>query len=287
MQKRSLLLILSSIVILGCAANMKSIENETLLPEIDVVQVKENSDQALKLAQELKLDVEALSSKVNENDNKISLLADDVSSVSAAKIEEIENRMALLIEAVKDLQIQIKALGNVSLHAVKKTSAVPADATFSPSEVQQSSQKKISNSKSPVVETVTKSQTEALLESSEDELYSTGLRTWNSHNYKEAIVIFNNVLQKFPNGIYGGNANFWIGESYFALGEYASAVKAYDKVFAFKGSSKIDASMYKIGITYIKMGQQVLAKQQLTNLITRYPSSDYTSKAKKILDEMK
>jgi hypothetical protein len=42
-------------LLIGCASSLNQAENETLLPEIDVVQVKEYSEEALKLAQEVKM----------------------------------------------------------------------------------------------------------------------------------------------------------------------------------------------------------------------------------------
>jgi tol-pal system protein YbgF len=258
MGKKILISFCASILI-GCAAHTRQIENEALLPEIDVVQVKENSDQALKLAQEIKLDVDALNTKITENDNKLTALSDDVSSVSIAKIEEIENRISLLIEAFKDMQAQIKNLEVSSLRNQKSTS--PNDATFSPS--------------SKVVGTP------------EVDLYNTGLRAFNSRNYKEAINIFTNVLERFPSGEYSTNANFWIGECFYSIGEFSSAIKSYEKVLLVKSSSKADDALFKIGITYNKLGQQNLARQELQNLVNRYPASEYVSRAKKYLEEIR
>jgi len=246
-------------LLFGCAAQRKQLDNEAMLPEIDVVQVKENSDQALKLSQEMKLDVEALTTKLTENDNKLTALSDDVSSVSTAKIEEIENRLSLLVEAFKDMQAQIKSL-ELSPLKNQKSSSQP-DATFSPS-----------------------SQT---LGSAEVDLYNTGLRTFNSRNYKEAIRIFTDVLTRFPSGEYVDNAYFWIGESYFCLGEFASAIKSYERVLSIKGSSKTDDALFKTGVTYNKMGQQSLAREQFDKLINRYPASEYVERSKKYLDEIK
>lgn len=244
--------------LISCAAQKKQLENEALLPEIDVVQVKENSDQALKLSQEIKLDVEALTAKLTENDNKLTNISDEVSSVSIAKIEEIENRISLLVEAFKDMQAQIKALENNSLRNHKPAQV---DATFSPS-----------------------AQT---LGSAEVDLYNTGLRAFNSRNYKEAIRIFTDVLTRFTSGEYVDNAHFWIGESYFSMGEFASAIKSYGRVLSFKGSSKIDDALFKTGVTYIKMGQQSLAHEELEKLVNRYPASEYVGRAKKYLEEIK
>ena len=59
-----LFVVCSTLLLHHCAKNVPPPEGSALLPEIDVIQVKENSDEALKLAQEAKLDVEALNSKV-------------------------------------------------------------------------------------------------------------------------------------------------------------------------------------------------------------------------------
>ncbi len=251
-----------SVVVLfaGCAVQTKQLANEALLPEIDVVQVKENSDQALKLSQEIKLDVEALNTKLTENDNKLTMLADEVSSVSTAKIEEIENRISLLIEAIKDMQAQIRGLETMGLRSSKTTTSAP-DPTFSPAG--------------------------QIIGSAEIDLYNTGLRAFNSRNYKDAIKIFTNVITKFPSGEYTDNANFWIGESFYSLGEFTSAIKSYEKVLTFKSSSKADDAQFKLGVTYNKMGQQTLAKQELDKLVNRYPASEYVSRAKKLLDEIR
>ncbi|HMA65909.1 MAG TPA: tetratricopeptide repeat protein, partial [Chitinispirillaceae bacterium] len=258
MNSRIILLLSVVVLLAGCAAQVKQLENEALLPEIDVVQVKENSDQALKLSQEIKLDVEALNTKLTENDNKLTMLADEVSSVSTAKIEEIENRISLLIEAIKDMQAQIKGMEAMALRAPKTSTSSP-DPTFSPSA--------------------------QILGSPEIDLYNMGLRAFNSRNYKDAIKIFTDLLTKFSSGEYADNAHFWIGESFYSLGEFTSAIKSYEKVLTFKSSSKADDAQFKLGVTYNRMGQQTLAKQEFDKLVSRYPVSEYVSRARKMLGE--
>ncbi|MDD5676177.1 MAG: hypothetical protein PHC61_18540, partial [Chitinivibrionales bacterium] len=145
----------------GPASQRLAKKSESLLPEIDVVQVKENSDEALKLAQEAKLDVQMLTTKNTEVDNKLISLSDDVSSVSIAKIEELENRLTLLVEAFKDQQEQIKALqttASVRPAAAKKGAQA---STFSPSAANG-----VFNA------------------TPEYELYQSALRTFNARNYE-------------------------------------------------------------------------------------------------------
>jgi len=245
----------------GCASTMNQSSAQALLPEIDVVQVKENSDEALKLAQEAKLDIEVINTKLTELDNRLVLLSEEVSAVSIAKIEELENRLSLLIEAYKDLQARMNA-HEVSVHG-KPKAAGPAP-SFAPS------------AGAPLLNT-----------SSEYDDYHGALRVFNSRNYAQALKLFNETAQKYPQGSYADNCQYWIGETHYALGEYAAAVAAFGRVLKFENSSKADDAQLKIGLSYLKMGQAGTAKAELKKLIDRYPASEYVPRAQKYLADMK
>ena len=257
------LLILWVSLLLGCAgtAGHKPV-SETILPEIDVVQVKENSEEALKIAQETKLDVDVLNNKATELDNKVIALTEDVSSVSLAKIEEIENRLTLLVEAFKDLQAQVTALQNAPMQHAAKSAGPQAPATFSPA-------------------------SKTLTVSTEYETYQNALRVFNSRNYEQALKAFSDIIKQYPQGAYPDNCLYWSGECSYALRDYANAIASFKKVFDYKNSSKADAAQLKIGMSYMKMGQTALAKTELKTLIDRYPASAYVSRAQKYLLEMK
>lgn len=262
MMRRWLCTVAFLAVFIGCAASHKQIgNNEALLPEIDVIQVKEHSDEALRLAQEAKLDVEVVTNRLTETDNRLILLSEEVSSVSIAKIEEIENRLSLLVEAYKDLDARIAAIEAMPRNA--PTAKRPKSATFSPS------------SAAP------------LLGSSEYELYQNALRTFNGRAYDKAIEYFNDILKQYPEGKYMDNCRYWIGECYYALGDYASGIVSFNHVFDTKSSSKADDAQFKIGLSALKMGQPALAKEEFGKLIDRYPSSEYIARAKKYLEEIK
>ena len=247
----------------GCAASSKNqLNKDAILPEIDVVQVKEKSDEALKMAQEVKLDVEVLNTKVTELDSRILALSEELSNVSSAKIEELETRLALLTEAYKDLLAQVKALDLASIHAKTARTTGP-NATFSPSSA--------SN----------------LLVSPEYEAYQNGLRLFNGRNFEQAVRAFHELVQQFPGGKYADDAWFWSGDSYYSLADYSAAVSDFEKVLAFKGSAKADDAQYKMGLAYLKMGKQDKAKDAFRRLIERYPGSEYVSRAEKNLKQLK
>ena len=77
--KLALALTSAALFLAGCAAAPKIRTGDPSLPEIDVLQLKENSDEALKLAQENKLDLQSLESKVRELDSRVSSLGDELS----------------------------------------------------------------------------------------------------------------------------------------------------------------------------------------------------------------
>lgn len=249
-------------MMVGCAAPGKQMNNEALLPEIDVIQVKEQSDEALRLAQEAKLDVEVVTNKLSDVDNKIILLSEEVSSVSIAKIEELENRLALLVEAYKDLQAQVTAI-EAQPRTIVYNKKTPAAATFSPAAAA------------------------PLLGSKEYDIYQAALQTFNTRTYDKAITMFTDLIKQFPDGEYADNARFWIGECHYALGDFATAITSFTHVFDFKNSTKADDAQFKIGLSYLKMGQPAMAKEELKKMIDRYPSSEYISRAQKYLEEIK
>jgi tol-pal system protein YbgF len=261
---RTIVLLLPvSVFFLYCAGTVPQIENEALLPEIDVIQVKENSDEALKLALEAKLDVDMLNTKIAEFDNKMVLLSEEVSSVSAAKIDELETRLALLIEAFKDLHAQIKAIEAMPVKIVTASKKTAPDPTFSPSSAS------------------------SLITSPEYDLYQSALQIFNARKYDQAIVRFNDLLKQYPSGQYVDNAQYWIGESFYATSDFASAIASFQKVVNFKNSQKGDDAQLKIGLSYLKMGEQGVAKAELKKLVDRYPSSEYVPRAQKYLSEIK
>jgi tol-pal system protein YbgF len=248
----------------GCAGTVPKTQADAILPEIDVVQVKENSEEALKIAQESKLDVEVINNKLTEVDNKLVSLSEDVSSISLAKIEEIENRLALLVEAFKDLQAQVVALQNAPVIRAPAKPLLQGPATFSPS-----------------------SASAALSGGSEYDAYQNALRVFNSRNYEQAEKLFVDIIKQFPLGAYADNCWYWSGECNYARMDWAKAIAMFQKVFEFKNSTKADDAQLKLGMCYLKMGQTALSKAEFKKLIERYPGSEYTPRAQKYLSEIK
>ncbi|MDR0331494.1 MAG: tetratricopeptide repeat protein [Chitinispirillales bacterium] len=248
----------------SCAARAKrgSAESEAILPQIDVIKVKESADEALRTANDLKRENEALSAKLTELDNRLLLLSEEVSQVSSAKIEELETRMALLTEAYKDIFVKLHALELIVRPAPKPTPP-PNKATF------------------------TTTADGLILASPEYDMYQTGLRLYNNRSYEKALAMFIDCLSKFPSGEYRDRAQFWIGETNYQLGRMEAAIEAYRKVLNYQNSSKADAAQFQIALAHQKLGQTERARAEFRRLIERYPASSYVERSKKYLEDLK
>jgi tol-pal system protein YbgF len=246
----------------GCAGTAPKTQGDAILPEIDVVQVKENSEEALKAAQEAKREIEAINGKLAEIDNKHVSPSGDSSGASRAKIEEIENRLAFLAEAVKDLQAKVAALQDASNPRSPVRGAQPGPSAALPLPA--------ASGGGP-----------------ENDAYQNALRAFNSRNYEQAQKLFSDIIKQYPSGAYADNCWYWSGECSYAMLDWTKAISLFQKVAEFTGSSKADDAQLKLGMCYMKTGQAALAKAEFRKLIERYPGSEYVPRAQKYLSEMK
>jgi TolA-binding protein len=284
--KATLLASLLSLLVAGCAAHLHETDQEAVLPEIDVERVNKNTEESLKLSMEVKLDLEALTVKTADLDNKIQSLSEDVSNVSSAKIEELETRLALITEAFKGQQEELQRL-----EVLTRAGAAPATATAGNKTVEGKTNVPMKDApvtvKTNTVPTFSPSSAASLLLSPEYEAYQTGLRLFGSRKYQLAIKAFGDMLDQFPGGKYTDGADYWIGESYFALEEYPAAIGFFEKTLTFKGSAKNDDASFKLGLSYLRIGQQAKAKDIFRILLEQSPGSEYSSRTQRYLKQLK
>jgi tol-pal system protein YbgF len=113
--------------------------------------------------------------------------------------------------------------------------------------------------------------------------YQAALQLYKNRNYREAIQHFEALLSTDSRNSLSDNCQYWIGESYYGMGNYQQAVIAFEKVFTFSNSNKDDDAQLKVGMCYIKMNDKPKAKAELQKLIDVYPSSEYVSVARRLL----
>jgi tol-pal system protein YbgF len=114
--------------------------------------------------------------------------------------------------------------------------------------------------------------------------YEEAWRLLERKDYRVAVARFKDFLKKHPNSDYADNAQYWIGESYYALKEFDQAILEFDAVRRkYPKGDKVPAALLKQGFAFAELGDKVDARLILQELINRYPQSQEAVKAKQKL----
>ena len=111
--------------------------------------------------------------------------------------------------------------------------------------------------------------------------YEAAWRLVDKKDYKAAIGRFKDFLKKYPKSNLAGNAQYWIGESHYALREFDQAIIEFDAVRRkYPQGQKVPAALLKQGFAFAELGEKVNARLVLQDVVEKYPNSAEAAKAK-------
>jgi len=116
--------------------------------------------------------------------------------------------------------------------------------------------------------------------------YQDALDDVYGNRYTQAIAKFKRLLKMNSGNDLADNCQYWIGESYYALGDYELAIAEFEKVFVFDENNKADDAQFMIGMAYIKLGDPNLGQYELNNLMTFYQNSEYVLRAERQINDL-
>lgn len=117
--------------------------------------------------------------------------------------------------------------------------------------------------------------------------YETAWRTLDKKDYKAAIVRFKEFIKKYPKSILAGNAQYWIGESHYALREFDLAIIEFDAVRRrYPQGEKVPAALLKQGFAFAELGEKVNARLILQEVVEKYPQSAEAVRARQRLKSL-
>ena len=131
------------------------------------------------------------------------------------------------------------------------------------------------------------SATPASLSSSSSEgnpkqLYETAYGYLLQQDYGAAEAAFDDFLKRYPSDNLAGNAQFWLGESFFVRGQFKSAAGAFLKGYqTYARSSKAPDSLLKLAMSLGRMNQKDASCSSFNELASKFPNatSDVKSRA--------
>jgi len=110
--------------------------------------------------------------------------------------------------------------------------------------------------------------------------YNTALNYFNNRQYSQSINAFKRLLEQFPHHELSDNCQYWIGEGEYARGRYAQAIVEFQKVYSYDATDKWDDAQLMMALANMKMGQNTLAKRELSWFFVYHESSEYFQKAR-------
>jgi len=101
------------------------------------------------------------------------------------------------------------------------------------------------------------------------EEYEGAWKLLQGKDYRGAIAQFKRFLRKYPKSNFADNAQYWIGESYYALKEFDQAILEFDVVRRkYPNGDKVPAALLKQGYAFAELGDRVDARLILQEVIT-------------------
>ena len=112
--------------------------------------------------------------------------------------------------------------------------------------------------------------------------YAAALATFRSREHGQAVLDFIDFIAKHPRHALAGNAQYWIGEAYWAQRDYRQALVEFGKVSEY-GPGKAPDALVKIGLCHVRLRDVTRAHQAWQRVIREYPRSEAATMAQSLL----
>ncbi len=115
-------------------------------------------------------------------------------------------------------------------------------------------------------------------------LYQQAFSELTHRNYQAAVRTFKRFVQKYPKSNLADNAQYWVGECYFAMGDFQKAILEFQTVLKkYPNGNKTPAALLKQGFSFVELKSYADAKAFLEKVIRTYPKTPEALQAKEKL----
>ncbi len=105
-------------------------------------------------------------------------------------------------------------------------------------------------------------------------LYDAAFQALREQKYERAEGGFKAFMQRFPDNELAGNAQYWLGETFYVRGNYDEAAKVFAQAFQkYPKSTKAPDNLLKLGLSLSQTGKKQDACVTLQQMNKRFPSA--------------
>ena len=107
-------------------------------------------------------------------------------------------------------------------------------------------------------------------------------------DYVSAEIALREHINNFPNGPYTDDAKYWLAESLFSQNKYNEALEIFNQIInQYPDSEKMMESILKSGFSHQALGNLSAAESIFQRVIRDYPNSSASSLAEERLNKMR
>lgn len=118
-------------------------------------------------------------------------------------------------------------------------------------------------------------------------LYSNARNLLLTDQFKQAIIVFKQYLNDYPDNSNADDAHYWLARSYYSLQDYKNAKQTF---IAFQQDNpkhhKFSNSLIELARVHIEMGENENAVELLNLMIRKTPNHSSINKAKRLLNNL-
>ena len=120
-----------------------------------------------------------------------------------------------------------------------------------------------------------------------EDLYAAGYKKFQDKDYDGAERDFRAFIERSSDSSLADNAQFWIGEIYYARKSYERAILEYDTVIKkYPSGDKVPAAMLKEGFAFLELNDTAHAKTIFSDIVKKYPKEPQAETAAKKLESL-
>jgi tol-pal system protein YbgF len=202
--------------------------------------------------QQVEREISSLKEMIEATRHQVGQQIDTTSRQGDQRVKDLEARLGKLAEGFKTQEEQLK-LREDELKEVRKGLQLPAEAT---------------EMAAAENETIRRD-------------YEVAWRNLEKRDYRIAIARFKDFQKKHPKSNLAVNAQYWIGESHYALKEFDQAIIEFDAVRTrFPESVKVPAALLKQAYAFAEMGETPHARLLLQEVVEKHAQTPEAAQAK-------
>ncbi|HSD89122.1 MAG TPA: tol-pal system protein YbgF [Kofleriaceae bacterium] len=116
--------------------------------------------------------------------------------------------------------------------------------------------------------------------------YRAAVELVKAGKHEEAVTALRTFLRSYPRHDYADNAQYWLGEAYYAQKDYPHALVEFRATIeTYPRGNKVPDALLKVGYCYQALGQTDKARAVLEQVVNLYPKTEPAALAAKRLGE--